>query len=434
MSLEASDSVSVPVDTTKATSSDTKLYSSPSQGSEREKRFEIDEIFFSRTDKRGVIQSGNDVFFRVSGYPEEDLIGAPHKIVRHRDMPKATFQLMWDTIKTEKPFVAYVKNRDAEGAHYWVLAFMTAIDDGYLSVRIKPTSGYLDKIKPEYSKLQKEEHEQNLNPSQSVDLLLDRLRGLGYANYTTFIVQAAAAEIVARDEALGLPQDRQLSDMASILAHIKNIAEACSHLFDESRNVEALPMNLQVRSKRLGASAGPIGVIASDCSDRIRELRNQMIDFGEACEATVEKACKVTLFHCVARVQREIATVASEQNAQGNGAIEDADLKELKRQAQNFDEKSFAGAEDMQEMKAQIERFGRAIRVLEKTIVGLNVNRIMCGIESVILGEHAGAITDIVSDLDQFQSKVPQYCKEIEQNLRSLQGCMTSAKQYALSA
>jgi len=60
--------------------------------------FKERELFFSRTDKRGVIQSGNSVFQRVSDYTWDDLLGAPHKNNRHKDMPKAVFWLMWHTI------------------------------------------------------------------------------------------------------------------------------------------------------------------------------------------------------------------------------------------------------------------------------------------------------------------------------------------------
>jgi len=77
--------------------------------------FAIEELFYSRTDQSGIILSGNSVFQRVSIYGWNELSGRPHKIVRHPDMPRAVFFLLWDTIKKGQPVGAYVKNRAKDG-------------------------------------------------------------------------------------------------------------------------------------------------------------------------------------------------------------------------------------------------------------------------------------------------------------------------------
>ena len=75
---------------------DRRIETRPSSG---EAPFKLNEVFFSRTDKRGVIEAGNYIFRRVADYDWPELIGAPHKVIRHPDMPRAVFQLLWDTIK-----------------------------------------------------------------------------------------------------------------------------------------------------------------------------------------------------------------------------------------------------------------------------------------------------------------------------------------------
>lgn len=79
------------------------------------------EIIVSKTDPQGVITYANDVFIRVCGYSEQELIGSPHNIVRHPDMPRIAFKLMWDTIKQGKNFRAVVKNLAKDGRFYWVV-------------------------------------------------------------------------------------------------------------------------------------------------------------------------------------------------------------------------------------------------------------------------------------------------------------------------
>jgi PAS domain S-box-containing protein len=91
-----------------------------------ERAFGPEEIIVSKTDPRGVVTYANDVFVRVSGYAEDEILGQPHNLVRHPDMPRAVFRLMWDVIPTGRELFAYVLNLAADGGHYWVLAHVTA--------------------------------------------------------------------------------------------------------------------------------------------------------------------------------------------------------------------------------------------------------------------------------------------------------------------
>jgi PAS domain S-box-containing protein len=90
-----------------------------------ERHFGDDEIIVSKTDTKGRIAYVNDVFIRIAGYPESELIGSPHSIIRHPDMPGAVFSLLWDTITKGEELFAYIVNLSADGGHYWVLAHVT---------------------------------------------------------------------------------------------------------------------------------------------------------------------------------------------------------------------------------------------------------------------------------------------------------------------
>jgi PAS domain S-box-containing protein len=91
----------------------------------RERTFARDDIIVSKTDLTGKITYANEVFIRISGYTEEELLGAPHSLVRHPDMPHAVFALLWDTIQAGQEVFAYVKNLAKNGDHYWVFAHVT---------------------------------------------------------------------------------------------------------------------------------------------------------------------------------------------------------------------------------------------------------------------------------------------------------------------
>ncbi len=90
-----------------------------------ELRFDPGDIIVSKTDTKGRITYANSVFCAVSGYTLPELIGAPHSIIRHPDMPRAVFKLLWDTIFDGREIFAYVKNLSKSGAYYWVFAHVT---------------------------------------------------------------------------------------------------------------------------------------------------------------------------------------------------------------------------------------------------------------------------------------------------------------------
>lgn len=91
----------------------------------REVFFDTDDVIVSKTNPKGVITYANRTFLTVSGYAESEVIGKPHNMIRHPDMPRSVFQLLWTTLLSGKELFAYVVNRTKGGDHYWVLAHVT---------------------------------------------------------------------------------------------------------------------------------------------------------------------------------------------------------------------------------------------------------------------------------------------------------------------
>ncbi|MCW2246750.1 PAS domain S-box-containing protein [Azospirillum fermentarium] len=100
----------------------------------RERTFDQSEIIVSKTDLKGVITYANDVFIRVSGFAEDELLGRPHSLIRHPDMPRCVFKLLWDRISSGHEIFAYVVNLAKNGDHYWVLAHVTPVYSGGTAV------------------------------------------------------------------------------------------------------------------------------------------------------------------------------------------------------------------------------------------------------------------------------------------------------------
>jgi methyl-accepting chemotaxis protein len=115
------------------------------------------EYIVSRTDTRGIITYANPYFYEISGFSEAEIIGQPHNVVRHPDMPAEAFKDLWETLQAGKPWTGYVKNRCKNGDHYWVVANATPIWEngqitGYLSVRTKPDRAAVEEVSKIYAK------------------------------------------------------------------------------------------------------------------------------------------------------------------------------------------------------------------------------------------------------------------------------------------
>ena len=157
--------------------------------------FAFDELFFSRANEAGIIRAGNRVFQRVSEYSWDEMLDKPHKLIRHPDMPRAVFWLLWDTIKRGEPVGTYVKDRAKSGRYYWVFAVVTPVEGGYLSVRLKPSSALFTVIEQEYLALTAREAAESLAPEDSAGLLLARLKELGFSDYPSFMSAALGQEV-----------------------------------------------------------------------------------------------------------------------------------------------------------------------------------------------------------------------------------------------
>jgi len=118
-----------------------------------------DDFIVSKTDLKGNITYCNEIFIKFAGLSEKELLGKPHNIIRHVDMPKVVFKLLWEHIKRGDEIFAYVKNRSFDNGYYWVYANVTASINaqgntiGYYSVRRKPNDNALKIIESLYKTL-----------------------------------------------------------------------------------------------------------------------------------------------------------------------------------------------------------------------------------------------------------------------------------------
>lgn len=198
--------------------------------SDEEVAFQLNDIFVSKTDKKGILQYGNQIFNRLSGYTEEELIGSPHNIIRHADMPRTIFKLFWSYLKDNKTVFAYIKNQAKSGRFYWVMAAAIPTSDGYFSVRIKPHCGLLSEIEPLYKEILSVEKDKGTETAHQ--LFHARLNQLGFSSYNEFMIHAVTEELSSHEEALASVGYNPLGLRKNASTTLKNLFEMQSRILN----------------------------------------------------------------------------------------------------------------------------------------------------------------------------------------------------------
>lgn len=161
----------------------------------KERFFHENEIIVTKTDLKGHITYANPTFLKLAGMTEDEALGAPHSVIRHPDMPRAVFKLLWDQIQLGKEVFAYVNNMATNGDHYWVFAHVTpTFDDsgkiiGYHSNRRVPDRPAVETMNGLYAKLleiERSERSRADGLEKSFNALVDLLRTQG-VTYDAFI-------------------------------------------------------------------------------------------------------------------------------------------------------------------------------------------------------------------------------------------------------
>lgn len=215
----------------------------------------VNELFFSTTDRRGVIELANSVFVRISRYSWEQLAGAPHNIIRHPDMPQGAFKVVWDEIEAGRPTCAYVDNLAADGSTYTVLATITPLNGGYLSVCSSPCrTDLLDVARQLYRAVRPGELAERrlgeparLTATHGAQHLASLLQQAGFESYWDFVAMALPAEMEARAQyADGIPSrpDAQGAP-AEVLRALHHMSADLQRCFTEMTQLEKVISELR---------------------------------------------------------------------------------------------------------------------------------------------------------------------------------------------
>lgn len=378
-------------------------------------------MFFSTTDRAGKILSGNDVFVRVSGYARQEMVGRPHNLIRHPDMPRSVFRLVWDHLLHERAVAGLVKNMACDGRHYWVVAFLMPIRGGFLSIRFKPSSPLQPLVEGLYRQMlacEREQGQQGADGSAAMaaaeKLLLAALREHGYDSYESFMRPLLHEELKSRDAAIaaqrlalfpetlaGSGLDGALgASLQAIHEHGCKVYEQINALYgqldefvllnekiggksalvlEQTADFRFIAFNAALRAARLGEEARSLGVIADYLGTASSGTARIVSGLAERI-AAVSGKLRVVIFNlAAARLQIEMVLSFCAELAAGTSSKSDdaqvrcamiADLQLA------FSATSERAVSALLELEKELGGLGATSEDLRRTVLALQVAQV----------------------------------------------------------
>ncbi|MBY6032773.1 methyl-accepting chemotaxis protein [Marinobacter daepoensis] len=401
-----------------------------------ERTFSRDTKLISSTDLKGHIRHCNKAFVEVSGFSREELIGQPHNIVRHPDMPPEAYANMWSYLKAGKPWMGLVKNRCKNGDYYWVSAYVTPVTDngeiiGYESVRSCPEKADVERAAALYHRLRK-----GRPPHSLWKRIPWRVAGLG-----------ALLVVSASLYALDLPSLSALSLLAGVLTlagwdhvlekqRLNEVEASLGNAFSDalaSQTYTDDPQRwgrLKVAALSQRAHLDAVLTRLEDAARQVSETTSDTLALSERCETALREQ------------QEESAQVATAAHEMSTTIAEvSANVQETSQSAESARQTTLAGKETVSSTRGSIENLRQTVtaintqvekqasktreiataaELIEQIAGQTNLLALNAAIEAARAGEHGRGFSVVADEVRKLAAKTSESTHEIHGILTDL--------------
>ncbi len=386
------------------------------------------EKLISSTDLKGRILHCNDVFERVSGYSREELIGKPHNLIRHPDMPPEAFALLWDTIKVGQPWMGLVKNRTKNGDYYWVNAYVMPITDngqiiGYESVRVCPERKDVERAEKLYKQIREKGVKlpgvSLVNEWTLLGLFVVLAVGAYLGGYSAFSLASLLVGGVAGVALASMKQRKMVSDILALLSDTYTHPLAAISYTDDDMALGRIKVGILSMKRHLDtvltriedqaalvSRQSDIGLSAT--TEATNEIYRQQIETEQVAAAMNQMSSAIN------EVSKNVQETAERSEHASLMVRESREVAGVTRQSiEKLSGTVGHISGSVEELATEISRIADAAEIIEQIADQTNLLALNAAIEAARAGEYGRGFAVVADEVRQLAQRTQDSTQDI---------------------